>query len=167
MLEGLSTLLLLGSRVSISFISSNLLFSSDFERLEETPSSTLYQKNVDQLITRYQNLKEQKDYLKGLEERKISGNEVIAKANDFGTATLLIVRDSFKSVFKSILYTLFVLAAVFHAFNGLWTFMITWGVIINMRSQSRTVNYCITLMIIVGFLGLISIWGTYYSNLRN
>ncbi|MDJ0652167.1 MAG: succinate dehydrogenase [Simkaniaceae bacterium] len=141
--------------------------SRDFEKLQESPPPHLYQKNTGQLMDRYQNLEDQKAYLKGLEKRKISGNEVIAEANNFGTATLLIVRDSFKSIFKSILYTIFVLAAVFHAFNGLWTFMITWGIILKMRSQSRAVNCCITLMMIVGFLGLASIWGTYYLNLRN
>ncbi|MDN3509286.1 MAG: succinate dehydrogenase [Candidatus Neptunochlamydia sp.] len=141
--------------------------STDFEKLQESPPPYLYQKNIDHLMNRYQSLEEQKVYLKGLEKRKISGNEIIAEANNFGTATLLIVRESFKSVFKSILYTIFVLAAVFHAFNGLWTFMITWGIILKMRSQSCAVNWCITLMIIVGFLGLASIWGTYYLNLRN
>lgn len=143
------------------------MLSSDFEKLQESPPPYLYQKNIDQLMNRYQNLEDQKAYLQGLEKRKISGNEVIAEANNFGTATLLIVRDSFKSIFKSILYTIFVLAAVFHAFNGLWTFMITWGIILKTRTQSRAVNWCITIMVIVGFLGLASIWGTYYLNLRN
>lgn len=143
------------------------VLSSDFEKLQQSPPPYLYQKSIDQLMNRYQSLQEQKAYLKGLEKRKISGNEIIAEANNFGTATLLIVRESFKSVFKSILYTIFVLAAVFHAFNGLWTFMITWGIILKMRSQSRAVNWCMTLMIIALFLGLASIWGTYYLNLRN
>ena len=141
--------------------------SSEFEKLQESPSPYVYQKTIDGLMNRYQNLEDQKAYLTGLEKRKISGNEVIAEANNFGTATLLIVRDSFKSVFKSILYTIFVLSAVFHAFNGLWTFIMTWGVILKMRTQSRAVNWCITIMVIVGFLGLSSIWGTYYLNLRN
>ncbi|MEM8727298.1 MAG: succinate dehydrogenase [Chlamydiota bacterium] len=139
----------------------------DFETLQQSPPPYLYRQNVDRLMRRYQNLEQQKAYLKGLEKRKILGNEVIAQADNFGTATLLIVRESFKSVFKSILYTIFVLAAVFHAFNGLWTFMITWGVILKMRSQSLAVNGCVMLMLIVGFLGLVSIWGTYYLNLRN
>ncbi|QVL57690.1 MAG: succinate dehydrogenase [Simkaniaceae bacterium] len=141
--------------------------SSDFEKIQGNPPPYVYQKNIDQLMNRYQNLEDQEAYLKGLEKRSISGDEVIAEAGDFGTATLLIVRDSFKSLFKSILYTIFVLAAVFHGFNGLWTFMITWGIVLKMRSQSRAVNWCITIMVLVGFLGLASVWGTYYLNLRN
>ena len=140
--------------------------SSDVEKVQESPSPYVYQKNIDQLMNRYQNLEEQEAYLKGLEKRSISGNEVIAEAPDFGTATLLIVRDSFKSIFKSILYTIFVLAAVFHAYNGLWTFMITWVIVLKMRSQSRAVNWCVAIMVVVGFLGLASVWGTYYLNLR-
>lgn len=139
--------------------------SKEANSIEEEGGAT-YQQNTDSLLVYYQSLEEQKGYLKGLEKRKIEGNQVIAAASDFGTATLLIVRDSFKSIFKSILYTIFVLAAVFHGFNGLWTFMITWGVVLKMRSQSTAVNVCIALMILVGFLGLAAVWGTYYLNLR-
>ena len=134
--------------------------------LQESPSS-FYQAQTSKLLSEYQTLKENQAWLKGLEKRKIEKGEVIAEAHDFGTATLLIVRDSFKSIFKAILYTIFVLAAVFHAFNGLWTFMISWGIVLKMRSQSQAVNVCIGIMILIGFLGLASIWGTYFINLRN
>lgn len=133
----------------------------------EESGADRYSQVTDELLNHYQSLEEHKAYLKGLEKRKIEGNEIIAAAPDFGTATLLIVRDSFKSVFKSVLYTIFVLAAVFHGFNGLWTFMITWGIVLKMRSQSTAVNVCIALMVLVGFLGLAAVWGTYFVNLRN
>ena len=118
-------------------------------------------------MARYQHWEYQQAYLKGLEARTLSKGEVIAEAPDFGTATLLIVRDSFKSVFKAILYTIFVLAAVFHGFNGLWSFMISWGIVLKMRTQSKALNCCMGIMVVVGFLGLASIWGTYFINLRN
>lgn len=102
--------------------------------------------------------------IKTLQEQTFQKDDVIAMAKDFGTATLLVVRDSFRSVIVSILYTIFVLAAVFHAFNGLWTFMITWGVIIRMRSQVFAVNVCIFIMVVVGLLGLLAIWGSYFIN---
>ena len=53
----------------------------------------------------------------------------------FGAAELLVVRDTFKIPYMMVLYTIFVLAATFHAFNGMWTFMITWGVTLSQRSQ--------------------------------
>lgn len=99
---------------------------------------------------------------KAFEGLTLQGHEALASAKDFGTATLLVVRDSFLSLPVGILYTIFVLSAVFHAFNGLWTFMITWGVVIRMRSQIFAVNVCIGTMVIVGFLGLLAIWGSYF-----
>ena len=126
-----------------------------------------YKESVAHLMSRYQNWENQKAYLKGIEKRALSPGQVIAGASDFGTATLLIVRDSFKNMWIAVLYTIFVLAAVFHGFNGLWTFMVTWGIVLKMRSQSKAVNWCTGIMLIVGFLGLASIWGTYFINLRN
>lgn len=103
-------------------------------------------------------------YTKALQEQTFRKDDAIAVAKDFGTATLFVVRDSFHSVIVSILYTIFVLSAVFHAFNGLWTFMITWGIIVRMRSQIFAVNVCIFIMVVVGLLGLLAIWGSYFIN---
>ncbi|MCH9614631.1 MAG: Succinate dehydrogenase cytochrome b558 subunit [Chlamydiia bacterium] len=89
--------------------------------------------------------------------------EVIAECPQFGIGTLLVVRDTFHSIFKSILYTIFVLAACFHAFNGLWTFMISWGVVLGIRSQKTAVNVCVAIMVLLAFLGLAAIWGTHWS----
>ena len=141
-----------------------------FERVESIQESLppyQYEDSNRELMARYQHWEYQQAYLKGLEARTLSKGEVIAEAPDFGTATLLIVRDSFKSVFKAILYTIFVLAAVFHGFNGLWSFMISWGIVLKMRTQSKALNCCMGIMVVVGFLGLASIWGTYFINLRN
>lgn len=92
--------------------------------------------------------------------------EVIATAPDFGRAELLMVRETFKSPIMILLYTLFVLAACFHAFNGVWTFLIKWGVALNPRSQQLFRMLTTGLMIIVSFLGLAAVWGTYWVNLR-
>lgn len=100
-----------------------------------------------------------------LTQRSLNQEQVIAVSPDFGTATLLMVRDAFKSPFKGGLYTLFVLAASFHAFNGLWTFCITWGWVIRARSQATLVNICTGIMVVIAFLGLACIWGTYWVNL--
>lgn len=136
-------------------------------RLREASASYyVYNKEEAALLANYQALETRALWIKALAKRTPAVHQVIAEASDFGTATLLIVRDAFKSVFKSILYTIFVLAAVFHAFNGLWTFLITWGVVLKMRSQSRAVNWCVGVMLVIGALGLASIWGTYFINLR-
>lgn len=87
------------------------------------------------------------------------GNEVVATVPDFGTAELLVVRETFKMPLMIALYTILVLAACFHAFNGLWTFMISWGVTLNSRSQRLMRTIATTLMVLVSFLGLMAIWG--------
>jgi succinate dehydrogenase / fumarate reductase cytochrome b subunit len=126
-----------------------------------------YTENVAQIMSQFQNMEDRTAYLDGLEYRSIEPGQVIAETSSFGTATLLTVRDSFKSPLKCVLYTIFVLAAVFHGFNGLWTFLITWGIVIKMRSQSLAVNYCYGAMLVLLFLGLASVWGTYFINLKN
>lgn len=98
-------------------------------------------------------------------KRPLLENQVVVVSTDFGTATLLMVRDAFKSPIKGVLYTVFVLAAAFHAFNGLWTFCITWGLVIKARSQRAIVNICTGIMVLIAFLGLACIWGTYWINL--
>lgn len=98
-----------------------------------------------------------------LEDQK---DEVIAFAKDFGTAELLMVREEFKDPWIMAVYTIFVLAACFHAFNGLWSFMITWGVTLSERVQGYCLWVSTALMFFIAFLGLATIYLTYWVNLR-
>lgn len=97
----------------------------------------------------------------------LGSNEVIAVSDSFGMAELLIVRETFKMPFMIALYTIFVLAAAFHGFNGLWTFMISWGVTLSEKSQKGMLRVAQFLMIVIAFLGLAAIWGTYWINLKS
>lgn len=94
-------------------------------------------------------------------------NEVTALSPNFGTAVLLMVRETFKSPLMIFLYTVFVLAATFHAFNGLWTFMITWGITQTATSQQLMRKCAVILMVLISFLGLAAIWATYWINLKS
>ena len=85
-----------------------------------------------------------------------------ALAPNPGTAFLLIVRETFKSPLMVILYSLLVIASAYHAFNGLWTFMITWGLTLTRRSQRVMRSITTVLMGIVMFLGLMAAWGMYW-----
>jgi succinate dehydrogenase / fumarate reductase cytochrome b subunit len=96
-----------------------------------------------------------------------NAGQVLASARDFGTASLLAVRNTFKNPVYIGLYTIFVLAAVFHACNGFWTFLLTWGWVLKMAAQRAWVAVSAVLMAILLFLGLAAIWGTYWINLRN
>lgn len=94
------------------------------------------------------------------------GNQVIAQAHTPGKAMLLMVRETFKSPLMCCLYSIFVLAAAFHAFNGVWTSLITWGAMLSYRSQKAMIPLCWIGVGLLAFLGLAAIWGSYWINLR-
>lgn len=91
--------------------------------------------------------------------------QVVAKTP--GKAMLMMMRNTFKSPLMCVLYTVFVLSASFHAFNGIWTAMITWGVMLSARSQKRMLPISWLGVFLLAFLGIASIWGSYWLNLRN
>ena len=101
-----------------------------------------------------------------LAEKGSYPEQVLVAAPSMGTAILLMVRDSFKNPWVSVLYSIFVLAAAFHAFNGFWTALITWGAILSYRSQKAMIPVSIIGIGLLSFLGLASIWGSYWINLR-
>jgi succinate dehydrogenase / fumarate reductase cytochrome b subunit len=113
-----------------------------------------------------QQVEQQKNWVAALEENPLNKGEIIAVSNSFGTAELLMVRDAFKSFWIQILYTIFVLSAAFHAFNGLWTFLVTWGIILTVTSQWWMQRISWGLMILTSFFGLAAIWATYFLNLK-
>ena len=131
------------------------------------PEDSMFNKVEQARLDQEQRQELKEEWYEALVKRPIGKHQVIAVADNFGTATLLTVRDSFRDPITCILYTIFVAAAVFHAYNGLWTFMITWGVVLRMRSQKRSVNVCVGIMTIMAFLCLAAIWGTYFINLRS
>lgn len=114
-----------------------------------------------------QETEERQTWIRALQHKPLRPGEVIATADNFGTAELLMVRDTFKIPLMIVLYTLLVLAACFHAFNGLWTFMISWGVTLTERSQKLMRKVATTLMLVVGGLGLAAVWLTYWINLKS
>ncbi len=132
-------------------------------KVQDSPT---YEPQAAMLLTSAQKFEQKKQWVAMLEKKPITAGEVIAASPDFGTATLLTVRDTFKSPLYVALYTIFVLAACFHAFNGLWTFLITWGIVLNMASQKWSVKFAVGLMLLVTFLGLAAVWGTYWLNLK-
>jgi len=112
-----------------------------------------------------QQLHEMQAWLHAFESVKTKENDLIAVVPSFGLAELLLVRNTFKSPIMILLYTFLVLGACFHAFNGLWTSMITWGITLTHQSQ-RLMRWVSTfLMLLIAFLGLASVWGTYWINL--
>lgn len=118
-------------------------------------------------LQKIQKAKEEKQWIKTLASYRLKGDQVIAVSPDPGTGLLLMVRNAFKNPLLAALYTLFVLAAAYHAFNGFWTFLITWGVILSYRSQRAMIPVSVLGMGFLTFLGLAAIWGSYWMNLRS
>lgn len=105
--------------------------------------------------------------VKLIADQHIPKNQLMSVSPDFGTAELLVVREAFKSPLAIFLYSIFVVTATYHACNGLWTFCITWGITLTARSQYLMRIFVYFLMGIVGFLGLIAIWGSTLINLKD
>lgn len=79
-----------------------------------------------------------------------------------GQAMLFMVRDTFKSLTFCILYSTFLLSAAFHAFNGFWTFLITWGILLSYKAQLRAQWLIAIGFALLTFFGFAAIWGSYY-----
>jgi succinate dehydrogenase / fumarate reductase, cytochrome b subunit len=107
------------------------------------------------------------DWIDALSSYRLKENQLVAAAPDRGTAILLTVRDTFKNPWMSIFYSLFVFAAVFHAVNGFWTFLLSWGVILSIGSQKAFQRLGWAGMAVLLFLGLSALWLTFWMNLRH
>lgn len=132
----------------------------------EGVKSVPYETQKEMLLQSAQKYRFKEEWMQAVRKFDLKQGQVVAESTSFGTATLLTVRDVFKSPIYIALYTIFVLAACFHAFNGFWTFLITWGVIVRRASQKSLLTVAISLMVLLAFLGLSSVWGTFWMNLR-
>ena len=56
------------------------------------------------------------------------------------------------------LYAVGVIAAVYHFANGIWTFLIVWGITIGPKSQKLSSVVCLAIGIVLGLLGLTSLF---------
>lgn len=89
------------------------------------------------------------------------GKKIIVTVPTAGAAFLLIVLEIFQNPLFVILYTLLVIAAAYHAFNGVWTFCITWGLTLTQISQKRMRVITNVMMGVVMLLGLMAVWGPF------
>jgi succinate dehydrogenase / fumarate reductase cytochrome b subunit len=98
---------------------------------------------------------------KELQARPLSNNQVIIETPTSGEAVLWNVWQTMRFPFMAGMYTVFVVLAVFHAFHGLYTAAVKWGLFVTNRRLRiwRAVTLC--LMLVVGCLGLIAVWGMY------
>jgi len=141
--------------------------ASFFDSGSSASQSVPYDPQRDALKSSAMADEEEARWILALGKMRLKDTQVVAVAKSPGAAILLTTRDTFKNPIMGIFYTVFVLAAGFHAFNGLWIFLNTWGAILSLRSQKSIVNVCWMAMAVLVFFGLAAIWGSYWINLRN
>lgn len=129
---------------------------------QNAPSSS----NSPQALIQQQQYRQEGEWVAALEKRPLQEEQVVAISKSYGIAELLMVRETFKQPIMLILYTVLVISTCFHAFNGFWTFLITWGVSLSVKSQRFARKISTALMLLIAFLGLAAIWGTYWINLK-
>ncbi|MCM3629239.1 succinate dehydrogenase cytochrome b558 subunit [Paenibacillus glycanilyticus] len=56
-----------------------------------------------------------------------------------------------------ILYLIGILAAVFHFSNGLWAFLISWGITVSPKAQKVSANVCMVIFVLVAALFILSL----------
>jgi succinate dehydrogenase / fumarate reductase cytochrome b subunit len=144
----------------------SLMQPSYMVRVYEDPGLRSVAKRLDVKIYTKEELGTTSPWATALEKKPLQQGEVVAVTPFFGTAELFMVRETFKMPIMIAFYTIFVLAACYHAFNGLWTFMISWGITLTQRSQRLMLGFSNFLMVLVAFFGLAAIWGTYWFNLK-
>ena len=72
-------------------------------------------------------------------------------------ATVSALTDFVRTPFGLIFYIVGVLSAVFHLANGLWAFLITWGVTIGPRSQKMSAWACGGVFVILSVLSMVTL----------
>lgn len=142
-------------------------FDQEKYTLASGPTPEPYNTHTALILTAAQNYETSQSWVSTLQRYPLKNTQVVAASPDFGTATLLTVRDTFKSPLYVAFYTLFILAACFHACNGFWTFLISWGLVLKASAQKTWVGITALLMLTLLFLGLAAIWGSYWLNLQH
>lgn len=126
-----------------------------------------YSVQHEQILASAEKLEEKQALFRALARFHPKPEQVVAVAPTFGTASLLNVRSTFQNPIWVGVYTIFVLSACFHAFNGLWTSMLTWGWVVKVSAQQLAKRGTIALMLVLTALGLLAVWGTYIWNLTH
>lgn len=139
---------------------SNILSKNE----KTAPSQSEESKVTPSYLIEQQSILDKDRWIKTLNQFSLDDNHLLAISKTFGLAELLMVRNTFKSPLMILLYTGLVITACFHGFNGLWTFMIRWGVTLSAYSQQLMRKFAIFLMVLIACLGLSAIWGSYFLN---
>ncbi|AHH23270.1 succinate dehydrogenase [Chlamydia muridarum str. Nigg CM972] len=100
-------------------------------------------------------------FLQEKDRALFSSHKLYIFTPEAGKAFLYAVRNTLGSLWMAIFYTFFVMAAVFHGFNGIWTFVSRWGIIVRSRYLRLCQILCYIGMFVVMAMGVSVIWNIY------
>ena len=90
----------------------------------------------------------------------LKSNEVLAAMHSPGAAMRVLLNDLFTSNFFKIFYLIFIISVAFHGANGMFSFLISWGVIVKRSYMTFAEILSFWMMFIFISLGLVAIWGS-------
>jgi len=64
------------------------------------------------------------------------------------------MHDILSSPFMFVFYLVGILSAIFHFANGLWSFLVSWGITVSPRSQVITTYVTIGVFVVLSFIGI-------------
>lgn len=80
----------------------------------------------------------------------------MARFRPYNAASTL--AEAMQGVVWPVVYAIGVLACVYHLANGIWTMGMTWGVWLTPKAQRRADVVCIAFGVLLGIVGLSSLW---------
>ncbi|WML55068.1 succinate dehydrogenase cytochrome b558 subunit [Neobacillus sp. PS3-12] len=64
------------------------------------------------------------------------------------------MRNIVHNGYTLVLYMIGILACIYHFVNGMWTFLITWGITVSVKSQKIAEYIAVCLFIVLAFVGI-------------
>ena len=94
--------------------------------------------------------------------KKIGKSKSALISRSKGVNFLFILKYELKKFYMAFLYLLFIFFAAFHAFNGIWSFLIRWGITLSLFAQKLSLIICYFLMAITFSIGAFCVWSNYF-----
>ena len=95
-----------------------------------------------------------------LVQLKEQGERVVSS---LGKGVFLVLQETFKNIWISLLYTSFVVIASYHAARGVFTAGISWGILVFPLQRKRGWFWSKILFVVLVCLGMVPIWSIYLS----
>lgn len=107
----------------------------------------------------------QKVHVMKNQDNILDANQTYALTKNSSKALLIVIINNFQSKIMVFLYTVYVIAASFHVFNGLWLFLISFKIIKTDIAKKNVLKICMGLVFLYFIFGLSAIWVNFLTML--